>query len=199
MEGIMEQEEYIVDGEEQRSNRPFLTAVGVLLLIFVLAAGCGAFSLFSQNGNGGDEVAQATVAAIETQNAIVAVTNAAVTQTIIAMETEAARPTDTPTPPPPTSTPTPLPSDTPPPTETPVVAEGESVDGAGEGDAVGTPNLSGTSTFDETTSGSTPTPIPVIGSKDDSLPDTGIEVWSAVLIGLLLVGVLLVTRRLRSA
>ncbi len=197
----MEQDEYIVDDEDRRSNRPFLTAVGVLVLVLVLAGSCAAYSWLSRDG-GGDEVALATVSAIETQNAVVAVTNAAVTQTIIAMETEAARPTNTPTPLPPTNTPSPVPSDTPPPTETPVVAEGENGaagDGTAEAEAMGTPNLSGTSTFGDVTSDNTPTPIPVIGAKDDSLPDTGIDTWGAVLIGLALVGVLLVARRLRHA
>jgi hypothetical protein len=200
MEGNMEDQEYIESQEstEGSSNRPFFTAVGILLVIFILAAGCSAFWLFSRGTT--DQTGVATVAAIETQNAIVAVTNEAVTQTIMAMETEAARPTNTPTPPP-TFTPSPQATATTPPTETPVVADGVT-DGSGEGTGtdLGTPNVSGTSTFDNATDGSTPTPIPVItGNQDGSLPDTGLEVWSAMLIALALVAVLFMARRLRRA
>ncbi len=196
----MEDQEYIESQEstEGSSNRPFFTAVGILLVIFILAAGCSAFWLFSRGTT--DQTGVATVAAIETQNAIVAVTNEAVTQTIMAMETEAARPTNTPTPPP-TFTPSPQATATTPPTETPVVADGVT-DGSGEGTGtdLGTPNVSGTSTFDNATNGSTPTPIPVItGNQDGSLPDTGLEVWSAMLIALALVAVLFMARRLRRA
>lgn len=200
----MEEEGYIVQEESPEStggssNRPFLTAVGILLVIFILAAGCSAFSLFSRGGatNG---VAAATVAAIETQNAIVAVTNEAVTQTIIAMETEAARPTETPAPP--TATSTPPPTETPQPTETPVVAGGEDgaetgSDGA-DGDAGATDGESGTTT--DPTDDSTPTPIPIgSGGDNGSLPDTGFDVWSLALIALALAAVALLARRFRPA
>jgi hypothetical protein len=193
------EEDYIEqdDSAGAASRRPFLTAVGVLLLIFLAAASCGALTLFNRGGSDAPGVATgATVSAIETQNAIVAVTNEAVTATIMAMETEAARPTETPTLPP-TATLPPTPSQTPvPPTETPVVADG-SGDG-GDGD-VAPPNISGTSVFGDAAEG-TPTPIPVLtGNDKGSLPDTGFDVWSAMLIGLALVAVLFMARRLRGA
>jgi hypothetical protein len=138
----------------------------------------------------------AAVAAIETQNAMIAVTNAAVTQTIAAMETEAARPTDTPTPPPPTFTPEPSPSNTPRATNTPVVAD---VD-LGTVVADGTPNVSGTSVFEGEAGNSTPTPIPVGSSNGGgSLPDTGFELWAIALAGIVLVGILVAARRMRHA
>ncbi len=194
----MEEDGFIVQGESAEttggsSNRPFFTAVGILLVIFILAAGCSAFSLLSRGST--DQVAVATVAAIETQNAIVAVTNEAVTQTIAAMETEAARPTETPSPPP-TFTPTAQASATPQPTNTPVVADGEL---PADGSDLGTPNLSGTSTFDNPTDSSTPTPIPVVGGGDGSLPNTGIDTWGVMLLGLALIAVLFMARRLRRA
>ena len=135
----------------------------------------------------------ATVSAIETQNAVVAVTNEAVTATIAAMQTEAARPTETPSPPP-TFTPTPQPTATPQPTNTPVIAE-ETVE---SGD-LATPNLSGTSVFENATGDNTPTPIPVTGGSGDngSLPNTGLDTWGIMLIGLVLVAVLFMARRLR--
>ncbi|MBK8987173.1 MAG: hypothetical protein IPM39_14020 [Chloroflexi bacterium] len=194
----MEDEEYIVQGEAQESsggsNRPFLTAVGILLFVFILAAGCSAYNLFTRDST--NEVALATVAAIETQNAIVAVTNEAVTQTIAAMETEEARPSETPSPPP-TFTPSPQPTATTQPTNTPVVADSGTGEGSGD---VGTPNVSGTSTFGDSTDASTPTPIPVVvGDGSGSLPDTGFETWGVALVALALVAVLLMARRLRRA
>lgn len=204
------EEDYIVQednaGSSGGSNRPFLTAVGLLLFVFILAAGCGAFNLLSRGG-GTDQttVASATIEAIETQNAIVQVTNEAVTLTIMAMETEAARPTETPTLPP-TATQAPPATETPPPpTETPVVPEGEVVEGEtgeGEGDAAGETGEAGETGTGVTgpTDDSTPTPIPVVtGNDKGALPDTGIDTWSAMLLGLALVAVLLMARRLRRA
>jgi hypothetical protein len=186
-------EEEPIETREQSSNRPFLTAVGVLLLIFILAAGCSAFALMNRGGGGG---ASEEVAAIETQNAIIAVTNAAVTQTIAAMETEAARPTDTPTPPPPTFTPQPAATNTPKPTNTPVVADGAEDVANDNGE---TPNESGTSVFDDSADASTPTPIPVGGNNNDALPDTGFELWTILLAAVVLVGLVVMARRMRSA
>lgn len=182
--------------EEQNSggSGPFLTAVGILILIFILAAGCS-FVLLGQRDNSSVNTEQ--IAAIETQNAIVAVTNAAVTQTIAAMETEAARPTETPTPPPPTYTAEPSPTQTPRSTNTPVVVD--TGDGMTGDVADGTPNVSGTSIFENGTEDSTPTPIPVGGKDNGSLPDTGFELWTIALAGLVLVGILFVARRMRSA
>lgn len=194
------EEDYIVQDDSSAagssSNRPFLTAVGLLLLVFILAAGCGAFSLFSRGSGDQQVVANATVSAIETRNAIVAVTNEAVTQTIMAMETEAARPTETPTLPPTATEPPPATETPEPPTPTPVVPEGEVV---GEDGAEDAPPAEGTTTFDPTDD-STPTPIPVLtGNDKGALPDTGIDTWGAMLLGLALVAVLFMARRLRRA
>ena len=183
-------EDFIIEeeGENPSDRRPFLTAVGVLLAIFVLAAICSAALLLTRGSRGDGE----QIAAIETQNAIIAVTNEAVTQTIAAMETEAARPTDTPVPPP---TNTPLPTDTPRPTNTPVVRQAEE---EAEATTVTTSALSGTSTFSGGTADNTPTPIAALGAGDDSLPQTGIETWGVLVAAFALVAVLVVSRRLRS-
>ena len=188
-------EEESVEEANTGGRGPFLTAVAILILVFVLAAGCSAVLL---RGRSTSTVNTEEVAAIETQNAIVAVTNAAVTQTIAAMETEAARPTDTPTPPPPTFTTEPTASNTPRATNTPVVVDtgddettSEMVDG--------TPNVSGTSIFENETEASTPTPIPISGNESESLPDTGFELWAIALAGLVLVGILFAARRMRGA
>lgn len=176
------------------NRRPFLTAVGILLTIFVLAVICSATLLLTRGNGDGDNAEQ--IAAIETQNAVIAVTNAAVTQTIAAMETEAARPTNTP-PPPPTNTP--VPTNTPLPTNTPVVQQAEE-----EPTATPTADLSGTSTFSGGTGDSTPTPIAALsgGSESgasDSLPRTGIETWGILLAAFGLIAILVAARRLRSS
>ena len=192
--GYVYEEESVAE-QNSGGSRPFLTAVGLLLVVFVLAAGCSVLALRSRDNSSGqtDEVA-----AIETQNAMIAVTNAAVTQTIAAMETEAARPTDTPTPPPATFTPEPSPSNTPRPSNTPVVVDIE--DGAASEAGDETANVSGTSVFEGETEDSTPTPIPVGGSNESGeLPDTGFELWGIVLAGLALVGIVIAARRMRRA
>lgn len=185
--------------EEQNSggNGPFYTAVGVLIAIFILAGGCALVSSMNR-GSTPDQTAE--VAVIETQNAVIAVTNAAVTQTIAAMETEAARPTETPTPPPPTYTPEPSPSNTPRATNTPVVVDIEIDNEADVAVGEGTPNVSGTSVFEGEAENSSPTPIPVSDSNGSgTLPDTGFELWAIALAGIVLVGILVAARRMRKA
>ena len=180
------------DSGGSSASRPFWTAVGILLTIFLLAAICSAAVLLTRgNGDGGNA---AEIAAIETQNAVIAVTNAAVTQTIAAMETEAARPTDTP-PPPPTNTP--RPTNTPLPTNTPVVQQAEE-----ELTATPTADLLGTSTFPDGTADDTPTPIAALSGGNggtDALPQTGIETWGALVAAFGLIAALVVARRLRSS
>jgi LPXTG-motif cell wall-anchored protein len=175
------------------NRRPFLTAVGILLTIFVLAVICSATLLLTRDNNGRNGDAE-QIAAIETQNAVIAVTNAAVTQTIAAMETEAARPTNTP-PPPPTNTP--RPTNTPLPTNTPVVQQAEE-------EPTATVDLSGTSIFSSGSGDSTPTPIAALSGgngsgTNDSLPQTGIETWGILIAAFGLIAALVAARRLRSS
>ncbi|MCA9975746.1 MAG: LPXTG cell wall anchor domain-containing protein [Anaerolineales bacterium] len=183
------------DGGSSPNRRPFLTAVGILLTIFVLAVICSATLLLTRDNssrNGDTE----QIAAIETQNAVIAVTNAAVTQTIAAMETEAARPTNTPQPPP---TNTPRPTNTPLPTNTPVVQQAEE-----EPTTTATVDLLGTSTFSSGSGDSTPTPIAALSGgngsgTNDSLPQTGIETWGILIAAFGLIAALVAARRLRSS
>ena len=186
------EEDYLIEGESEgaENRRPFLIAVGALLGIFILALACSAVILLTRGGNGNGD-AEKQIAAIETENAIIAVTNAAVTQTVAAMETEAARPTDTPVAPP---TNTPVPTNTPLPTNTPVIQKAE--------EETPTPDLSGTSSFESTAVEDTPTPIASLGGgagDEEALPQTGIETWGAIVGAFLLVGILLAARRLRSS
>ena len=180
------------DSGGSANRRPFLTAVGILLTIFVLAVICSATLLLTRGSGDGGNTQE--IAAIETQNAVIAVTNAAVTQTIAAMETEAARPTNTPQPPP---TNTPRPTNTPLPTNTPVVQQAEE-------EPTGTPtaDLSGTSVFSGGAGSNTPTPIAALNGgsgSDSSLPQTGIETWGILVAAFGLVAVLVIARRLRSS
>lgn len=199
------------EDEASRDNSPFYKAAGLLVVIFLLSLICGGIS-YATRGSG-DETASdpntssqqsEEIAAIETQNAVVAVTNAAVTQTIIAMETEAAT---TPTPAiPPTNTPVLEPTNTLVPTATPLFQEttpnpdgdgGDNADGSdGTGDSG---NDAGSSVGDGV---STPTPIPGLGSgSGDSgsgtLPETGIGAWVAALAALGLIGLFMGARKMR--
>lgn len=182
-------EDFILEEDDSGGSseqQPFLIAVGALVAVGVLAIACIAIVLMVRDPQGGNGE---EIAAIETQNAMVAVTNEAVTRIIAAMETEAARPTDTPEP---TSTPraTAIPTNTPRPTNTPVVQQAEDT---------ATPDFSGGTGIG--LGGSTPTPIGALGSGSSgsgSLPQTGIATWAATLAALLFVGILVVARRLRS-
>jgi hypothetical protein len=199
------------DGGEDgasRNNGPFYKAAGLLILIFLLSLLCGGISYATRGG--GDETADSgtnsgqseEIAAIETQNAVVAVTNAAVTQTIIAMETEAAT---TPTPAiPPTNTPFVEPTKTSVPTATPLFQEttpNPDEDGGDNADGGASTADTGTSIGDGV---STPTPIPGLGSGSGNsgsgtLPETGIGAWVAALAALGLIGLFMGARKMRHA
>lgn len=172
---------------ESGQASPFAILLAALLGIFVLALLCTGAVLFFRDG--GDQAGvNATSTAIAEANATTLAQNARVTQTIAAMETEAARPTNTSTP---TSEPTATATatQTPEPTETEVVAEA---------DETPTPNLFGTSIF---TGEDTPTPIAggATGTGGGTLPDTGIGLSAALAlaVGLLFLG--LIARRLRTS
>lgn len=203
------------DGDEDevsRDNSPFVKAAGLLILILLLSLLCGGISYATRGGSDsetGDDPDRNSeqseeIAAIETQNAAVAVTNAAVTQTIIAMETEAAT---TPTPAiPPTNTPALEPTETIVPTATPLFQE-TTPDPNGDGGDNGDDGDSGDSGDNNSSGGngvSTPTPIPGLGSgSGDSgsgtLPETGIGAWVAALAALGLIGLFMGARKMRHA
>lgn len=190
------------------SSRAFGIAAGILATILILSLACAGVAWSQRGGGDGDGTAEVNqeVAAIETQNAIIAVTNEAVTATIIAMETEAAQPTNTP--PPPTNTP--APTSTPVPTNTPVVQPAEDEDG----DADGEDGTAGGDVGEAMIN--TPTPIPGLGSGSSgtgtttgtgttagdtgsaALPETGLEIWAAVLLAFVLIAVFFAARRLRA-
>jgi LPXTG-motif cell wall-anchored protein len=198
-------DDFIIEEEEQGANRTFLIIAGSLVGLFILIIACVALFAFLNRGDNSEEIA-----AIETQNAETAATNAAVTRTVVAMELTANAPTATL---PPTSTPEPTdtPTATPEPTDTPVVQtpEAEETEGGVSedgGTTTVTPNVAGTQIFggDGGTFG-TATPITGTGAGGtgtgtgtETLPQTGVTTAGLVGIGLLLVAVVFIARRLRT-
>lgn len=186
-------EDFIFEEDEsvdQSTRRPFLIAVGALATVGVVAVACIVITLI---GRGTSTRRAEEIAAIETRNAEIAVTNEAVTRTIAAMETEAARPTDTP-PATSTSTSTPIPTNTPRPTDTPVVAQAE--------EETAVPELAGTSVFGPGTGADTPTPIaPLggVGTEGGTLPQTGLSTWAASIAAVIFLAIVVVARRLRNS
>jgi hypothetical protein len=181
------------EDEEAGANRNFLVIAGSLVGVLILITICVLAIAFLRRDGGTDDAAATIIA----QNATTEADNLLITQTIQAMETDAARPTDTPVP---TNTvlPTNTPSPTVAPTDTPVVqppeGDGEEVGG---GDATGTPIAEATSIFQGGTF-DTPTPLSGTGTGDGTLPQTGVGTAGAVLVALALLGILVISRRLRT-
>jgi hypothetical protein len=128
-------------------------------------------------------------AQIAAMNLTTAYQNSLVTQTVAAMTLEASQPKPTNTPLPPTYTPTAIPTFTPvPPTNTPTsVAQTpipETPEGGGEAAPVETPTIG---------------PSPTLGPGGGQLPPGGLGMWGAVTAAALLLGVIIVVRRLRPA
>lgn len=116
------------------SNRPFLLAVGALVTVFILAAACTLLVLNRGRDAAGNA---AEIAAVETANAEIFVTNTAVAIFISQTETAQAMPTNTP-PPTATNTSTPAPAaETAEPTRTPVLGSAGEGDETEEGDGEG--------------------------------------------------------------
>jgi len=175
--------------EEESSNRTFLYiagGMGVFVVVGIIAIIIVALTRGGNGDNGNNEIAVMNQT-IEAQNVLV-------TQTIEAMQTEAAY-TPTPTPVPPTPLPTAIPSFTPtpaPPTFTPTsVAQTATPEvtldegGEGTGGQVGTPTAAG--------------PTPTVGPGGGQLPAGGVGMWGAVLGAFVLLAVIVLARRLRPA
>ncbi len=192
---FIEDDYYDADEGGSSSGRPFLIAVGGLLLVLVLGILCTAAILATRSVRTDNGEA---VAAIETQNAIIAVTNMAVTAAINATQTAEAQPTITPLP---TNTATPEPATA---TATPVVSEETAVaEEVPEETAVATVDATeGAAAIIDLGGTHTPTPTPlssVDAGKDSTLPQTGLETWGIIALGAVLVIVLLGARRLRAS
>ena len=84
-------EDFVIE-EEETSSRSFLIIAGSLIGVFILIAACALAYIVLQRGQ-----TQGEIANIEAANATTEAQNALVTQTVEAIETEAARPTDEPT------------------------------------------------------------------------------------------------------
>jgi hypothetical protein len=176
---MSDSDDFIV--EEESSNRTFLYVAGGLAAVMLLAIiAIVVVALFGGNGEN---------AAIKATNEAIAFQNSLVTQTVAAMTQEANQPRPTNTPLPPTYTPTPIPTFTPvPPTNTPTaVAQTpvpETPEGGGEAAPVET---------------ETPEVTPTLGPGGGELPPGGLGMWGAVTAAVLLVGIIVVVRRLRPA
>ncbi len=195
-DGFIEDDFYEADEGGAASNRPFLMAAGGLVAVLLLSIFCVTAVLMARgaNNNNNEEIA-----AIETQNAIIAVTNMAVTAAIEATQTADAQPTNTPlptntaTPEPPTSTPTPV-----------VPKQETAVPETAPEEETAAPTVDATQGAEaviDLGGANTPTPTPLASievGKDDSLPQTGLDTWGVVALGAVLVLVLLGARRLRA-
>jgi LPXTG-motif cell wall-anchored protein len=177
-------EDFVLEEEEEGANRSFLILAGALIGVFILIVGCVLVFLLLQRGERQDAIAK-----IESENATTEAGNALVTQTVQALQTEAARPTDTPTiEPTATATATPVP-----PTDTPVVQQPT---------AVVTEELEPSPTATSALAGGgsiAPTTVPGnSGGGSETLPQTGFSAWALVVGAIGLMAVLLVARRLRT-
>ena len=202
--------------QEGSSGRNPFAILAIVLVVILILASIFTVSLLNRRNQGDGQEA----AAIEATNAVIAATNEVVNQTIAAMQAEASRPpTETPTPTPaiidePTETPTPLPSDTPTVVEEGEgeEGEGEGTNGDGEGDGDGTTEtedatvdgtnetITDTTGVDDTTVTVDSTPDAAFDTTgtDSTLPQTGLDTWTAILLAIFFVGLVIASRRLRS-
>ncbi|MFO7540728.1 MAG: hypothetical protein R6X32_22035 [Chloroflexota bacterium] len=191
-------EEYLIEEEEgggSAGSRTFTILAGIASAVLLLGLICIAAIMFTRQQ---DTTQADAVAMRETENAIILVTNEAVTRTIEAMETEAARPTETPT-----STPEPSPTNTPEPTETPVVLPVDEEEETATPDSLATAIAEADFEDDDVTPGAPGVPgasaTAVPGTGVDTLPDTGINTLGIIVAAFMLLGLSVVARRLRSS
>jgi hypothetical protein len=184
---------------ESGQASPFAILVAALLGILVLALLCTGGALVIRERGQADDIG-ATSTAIAIANATTLAQNARVTQTIAAIETEAARPTSTSTSTPtPTNTATATATATLEPTATAVAAEPE-------GEETPTPNFFVTSIFEGTPTGATAAAPSTggtgagtgTGTGGGTLPQTGGGLGALIIGAVLLTLSLGVVRRLRS-
>jgi type II secretory pathway pseudopilin PulG len=189
-----------IDEEEGNSNRTVVLAAAALAGLFILILLATFTVSYMRRGEQRAQISQ-----IESANATTEAYNRQVTQTVAAMATEAARPTETPTPTPTEIPPTATATFTPEPTDTPVVqaptGESEDPDQVAAMDHTPTPILAGTSIFAPGQLGATPTPLALAGpgSAGGTLPQTGLETWGAIVAALAFLGLAFAARRLRTA
>lgn len=209
----MAEDDFIIENEERTggAGRTFLILAGSLLGIFILAAACSLIFLFSNRNTSNPEAT-----AIAATNAVILITNEAVTAAIEATNLAMAQPSDTPeatptatvtqTSEPATATPT----GTAVPTDEPVKeSPTPNVSGttafttveAGEGDGTGDDDATATSASGTIVEAGTATALPAATSTaTTSLPDTGgFTTWGPILAALLLIGLLVAARSLRRA
>lgn len=172
---------------EESSNRTFLYAAGGLAALLLI--GIIAIVTIALTGSN-DENARIAAANLTT-----AYENSLVTQTVAAMTVEASQPEPTNTPVPPTFTPTNIPTFTPvPPTHTPTTVAQVSTPETPEGETEAAPVA--TQTPEPAQS---PEPTPTLGPGGGQLPPGGLGMAGAVTAAVVLIGVIVIVRRLRLA
>lgn len=194
-------EDFVIE-EEESSSRSFLIIAGSLIGIFILIAACTLGYILLQRGQ-----TQSEIASIESANATTEAQNALVTQTVHAMETEAARPTEEPT-----DAPTEAATEeaTPPPdavgtaeVEQPATEEPGSALPELEQTATAQAEAASTSVVGSGEGQPTETPLPggstAPGTEPETLPETGLSLWGILAIGAVLIALLLFARRLRTS
>jgi cytoskeletal protein RodZ len=192
-------DEFIEEEEGSSSRAVALAAAGLIGLFVLILLGTLVLS-YVRRGEQRGQVAQ-----IEAANATTEAYNLLVTQTVAAMETEAARPTETPTPTPTEIPPTATPTFTPQPTDTPVVQapaeDEESADQLAAAEHTPTPVLAGTAIFAAGQVGATPTPLGLAAPAQtpSTLPQTGLQTTGAILAALAFLTLAFAARRLRAA
>ncbi len=168
--------------EEKPSSRAFIFAVlGMAALFVISVVAIVIIALTGRRIGGSDEIAIMNQT-IEAQNLLV-------TQTVIAMETEAAY-----TPPPSPRSPTAAPTSTPTQTKAPAPAKGTPSPVAQTAIPLATEAEDSGATVEAPT---VPAPTPTIGPGGGQLPAGGMGMWGAILAAVVLVSIIMLARRLR--
>jgi hypothetical protein len=216
-------EDFVIEGEEEGSGRPFLITAGALIGVFIVIAACFLVYVVTQQRSDSGTSAEAT--RITIQNATTNAQNAIVEQTRVAVETrdvlaqladeataEAIATADAEV-------------AVLPPTSTPVVQEAAVVDTqataeaeqaaadaeatataeamAAEADATATADAlaaasSGSGTGEAGQSGES-SGAEATGNTTTALPQTGVEVWLIAVIAMGMIALVFISRRLRTS
>ncbi|NOR83622.1 MAG: hypothetical protein GQ526_09035 [Ardenticatenales bacterium] len=168
--------------EEKTSSRAFIFAVLGMAALFVISVIAIVIIALTRRGAGASNEIAIMNQTIEAQNLLV-------TQTVVAMETEAAY-----TPPPSPRSPTAAPTSTPTQTKSPAPAKVTPSPVAQTAIPLTPEAEEGDATEEAPTA---PAPTPTIGPSGGQLPPGGMGMWGAILAAVVLVSIIMLARRLR--